>query len=238
MELKMSHKKILIVEDEYPIAKAIHDGLVDEGYEPEIAGSGEEAFKKDIASFSMAILDIRLPGMDGYEVCRRIRQEEHNFPVIFLSARDDVTDRVIGLEMGADDYMVKPFSFRELLSRVKAQLRRAYGTLANEPKSPDRLVIGQLAVDQKSMRVFRDGKDVYLTPIEYRILSLFLEYPGQVLTRDQIITHVWGDAWMVDDPRSVNVHIRHLREKIEEDPAQPELVKTIRGYGYRFDLQD
>ncbi len=234
----MSHKRILIVEDEYPIAKALHDGLEDEGYEPVIAGSGEEAFTKDISSFDLVILDIRLPGMDGYEVCRGIRQKDLHLPVIFLSARDDVMDRVIGLEIGADDYMVKPFSFRELLSRIKAQLRRAYGTLAPEQKASHNVTFGNISVDKKSMRVFKEGKDVYLTPIEYRILALFLENPDQVLSRDQIIDHVWGEVWSVDDTRSVNVHIRHLREKIEVDPSHPSLVMTIRGYGYRFDLKD
>ncbi len=234
----MSHKRILIVEDEYPIAKALFDGLVDEGFEPEIAGSGEDALSKDIATFDLILLDIRLPGIDGYEVCRRVRQKDLNLPVIFLSARDDVMDRVVGLEIGADDYMVKPFSFRELLSRIKAQLRRAYGTLAAEQKSPDTVTFGTILVDKRSMRVFKEGKDVYLTPIEYRILSFFLENPDQVLSRDQIINHVWGEIWSVDDTRSVNVHIRHLREKIEDDPAHPSSIMTIRGYGYRFDLKD
>ncbi len=125
-------KRILIVEDELAIAQAIHDGLQDEGFPSEIADSGEAAAALELSRFALVLLDIRLPGMDGYELCRLIRQRGHKMPVIFVSARDDVVDRILGLEMGADDYIVKPFSFRELLSRIKAQLRRAYGTLAAE----------------------------------------------------------------------------------------------------------
>jgi DNA-binding response OmpR family regulator len=157
-------------------------------------------------------------------------------PIIFVSARDDVTDRIIGLEIGADDYIVKPFSFKELFSRIKAQLRRSVGEFAGGHSSAQIQRFGDIAVDKKSMRVYRDGRDVYLTPIEYRMLQLFLDYPGQVLSRDQIIDHVWGDTWIIDDPKSVNVHMRHLREKIEPDPASPQYFVTVRGYGYRFDL--
>jgi DNA-binding response OmpR family regulator len=232
----MSAKKILIVEDEQSIARAIHDGLKDEGFSSETAGSGEQVKKLDLNVFSLVLLDIRLPGMDGYEVCTWIRRQGYTLPVIFVSARDDVMDRILGLELGADDYIVKPFAFRELLSRIKAQLRRAYGDLSGESDSRTRKQFGNVLVDQRSMRVYRDGKDIYLTPIEYRLLLLFLEYPGQVLTRDQIIDHVWGDTWIIDDPKSVNVHMRHLREKIEEDPARPSYIITVRGYGYRFEF--
>ncbi|MCF7941798.1 MAG: response regulator transcription factor [Spirochaetia bacterium] len=231
-------KRILIVEDELAIAQAIHDGLQDEGFPSEIADSGEAAAALELSRFALVLLDIRLPGMDGYELCRLIRQRGHKMPVIFVSARDDVVDRILGLELGADDYIVKPFSFRELLSRIKAQLRRAYGTLAAETDKAARLTIGHITVDQRSMRVYKDDRDVYLTPIEYRLLQLFLEYPGQVLSRDQIIEHVWGDEWSVDDPRGVNVHMRHLREKIEADPAHPQMIMTVRGYGYRFDIPE
>ncbi len=230
------NRKILIVEDEYPIAKAIHDGLQDESYQSEIVGSGEEVLQKNLSEFSLVLLDIRLPGMDGYEVCKWIRQQGYTMPVIFVSARDDVLDRVLGLEIGADDYIVKPFSFRELLSRIKAQLRRAYGNLSLDQDRSTKRQIGDITIDQRSMRVYKGGEDIYLTPIEYRLLQLFLEYPGQVLSRDQIIDHVWGETWSIDDPKSVNVHMRHLREKIEQDPANPSMIITVRGYGYRFDM--
>ncbi len=229
------NRKILIVEDESAIAKAIHDGLMDEGFSSEIVGTGEAAIESDLELFSLVLLDIRLPGMDGYEVCTWIRQKGYNLPVIFVSARDDVVDRVLGLEIGADDYIVKPFSFRELLSRIKAQLRRAYGTLSFESTKAPKFSLGHIIIDQRSMRVYKDEKDVFLTPIEYRLLQLFIEYPGQVLSRDQIIEHVWGKEWIIEDPRSVNVHMRHLREKLEEDPAHPQMIMTVRGYGYRFD---
>lgn len=142
----------------------------------------------------LLLLDIRLPGIEGYEVCTWVRRQGFTMPIIFLSARDDVTDRILGLELGADDYIVKPFAFRELLSRIKAQLRRAYGDLSRETDHRDKQHFGTITVDRRSMRVYRNGNDVYLTPIEYRLLQLFLDYPGQVLTRDQIIDHVWGET--------------------------------------------
>lgn len=230
------NKRILIVEDEQAIAFGIRDGLQDEGFETTVASSGEAALRLELSNMDLVLLDIRLPGIDGYEVCRQIRNAGFIMPVLFVSARDDVMDRVVGLELGADDFIVKPFSFRELLSRVNAHLRRAYGSLSNEHDSSGKTSFGEVTVDKRSMRVFRNGEDIYLTPIEYRMLMLFLDYPSQVLTRDQIIEHVWGDEWAVDDPRSVNVHLRHLREKLEDDPSQPKLIITIRGYGYRFDL--
>jgi DNA-binding response OmpR family regulator len=232
----MAGKHILIVEDEQAIAQAVHDGLQDEGYTSTIAATAEDAQKLPIDQFALVLLDIRLPGMDGYELCRWLRSEGHTLPIIFVSARDDVTDRIIGLELGADDYIVKPFSFKELLSRIKAQMRRSYGEFSTDSEARRIQRFGAITVDRRSMRVFRDGKDVYLTPIEYRLLQLFLEYPGQVLNRDQIIDHVWGNTWVIDDPKSVNVHMRHLREKIEDDPAHPSYLVTVRGYGYRFDL--
>lgn len=227
---------ILIVEDESAIAEAVRDGLADEGYTSAIAHSAEDALNLKLEQFSLILLDIRLPGMDGYELCRKIRAAGYTMPIIFVSARDDVTDRIIGLEIGADDYIVKPFSFKELFSRIKAQLRRSVGEFAGTDSSAQIQRFGDIAVDRKSMRVYRDGRDVYLTPIEYRMLQLFLDYPSQVLSRDQIIDHVWGDTWIIDDPKSVNVHMRHLREKIETDPAAPQYFITVRGYGYRFDL--
>lgn len=229
---------ILIVEDEPAISKAVHDYLEDEGFDPLVAGSGEAALNQDLERISLALLDIRLPGIDGYQLLTQIRQQGYSFPVIFLSARDDVTDRILGLELGADDYLVKPFSFRELHSRIRAQLRRAYGNLSKEQDQKSRLHIGSLTIDKKGMRVYKDQKDVYLTPIEYRMFLLFVEYPSQVLNRDQIIEHVWGNTWSIDDPKSVNVHLRHLREKIEDDPADPKLILTVRGYGYRFEMPE
>ncbi|MCK5156251.1 MAG: response regulator transcription factor [Spirochaetales bacterium] len=237
----MKRDRILIVEDEPAIADAIFDGLQDEGFVPEKAGSGEKALTLlDSMQIDLVLLDIRLPGIDGYETCRQIRMKGFHMPVIFVSARDEVLDRVVGLEVGGDDYLVKPFSFRELFSRIKAQMRRAYGEFSagNDQVSPENkntIVFGAVSVNIKGMRARRDGKDLFLTPIEMRLLMLFLEYPGQVLTRDQIMNQVWSENWNPEDPKTVNVHIRHLREKIEENPAKPVYLKTVRGYGYRFD---
>ncbi|MBL7006873.1 MAG: response regulator transcription factor, partial [Spirochaetia bacterium] len=212
----MKRDRILIVEDEPAIADAIFDGLQDEGFVPEKAGSGEDALAiLETIQIDLVLLDIRLPGMDGYETCRQIRLKGFHIPVIFVSARDEVLDRVVGLEVGADDYLVKPFSFRELFSRIKAQLRRAYGEFSTgiDPSSAenkDIILFGSIAVDVKGMRARKNGNDLFLTPIEMRLLRLFLEYPGQVLSREQIMNQVWSENWNPDDPRTVNVHIRHL----------------------------
>lgn len=234
----MANNRILIVEDEPAIADAMVDGLRDEGFAPEKAVSGEDALEKiQNMKIDLVLLDLRLPGIDGYETCRRIRNEGIHVPVIIVSARDEVLDRVVGLEVGADDYLVKPFNFRELFSRVKAQLRRAYGEFAVESGANASIVkFGSVAVDTKAMRAKKNAQDLFLTPIEMRLLMFFLEYPGQVMTRDQIMNHVWSEEWNPDDPKTVNVHIRHLREKIEDDPAAPVFLMTVRGYGYRFDL--
>lgn len=234
----MANNRILIVEDEPAIADALFDGLSDEGFAPEKAGSGEEALEKiQNMKIDLVLLDLRLPGIDGYETCRRIRNGGIHVPVIIVSARDEVLDRVVGLEVGADDYLVKPFNFRELFSRIKAQLRRAYGEFAAESGAKDSIIkFGSIAVDTKAMRAKKNGQDLFLTPIEMRLLMFFLEYPGQVMTRDQIMNHVWSEEWNPDDPKTVNVHIRHLREKVEEDPAAPVFLITVRGYGYRFDI--
>lgn len=237
----MEHRHILIIEDEPSIAETMFDGLTDEGYLPVRAETGEEGLTLlSEADIDLVLLDIRLPGIDGYEVCRQIRQRGLRTPVIMVSARDEVLDRVVGLEVGADDYLIKPFSFRELYSRIKAQLRRAYGELSQpaavETKDTGRsYTFGAITVDMLAFRARRQGQDLFLTPIEMRLLVLFIEHVGQTLTRDQILDHVWSDSWNPDDPRTVNVHIRHLREKIEADPAKPVYLKTVRGYGYLFD---
>ncbi|MCF7943832.1 MAG: response regulator transcription factor [Spirochaetia bacterium] len=238
----MKRNRILIVEDEPAIADALYDGLRYEGFEPFKVGTGEAALEQlEAVQIDLVLLDIRLPGIDGYETCRKIRLKGMHLPVIIVSARDEVLDRVVGLEVGADDYLVKPFSFRELFSRVKAQIRRAYGEFADtgdhaSQKDAGLVTFGSVAVDLRGMRARKNGEDLFLTPIEMRLLMFFLEYPGQVLTREQILDHVWSESWNPDDPKTVNVHIRHLREKIEDDPANPAYLKTVRGYGYRLDI--
>ena len=237
----MEHRHILIIEDEPSIAETMFDGLTDEGYLPIKAETGEDGLAiLDRDTVDLVLLDIRLPGIDGYEVCRQMRQKGLKTPVIMVSARDEVLDRVVGLEVGADDYLIKPFSFRELYSRIKAQLRRAYGELAQSAARDEQgdgktYRFGEITVDMLAFRARRHGQDLFLTPIEMRLLVLFIEHAGQTLTRDQILDHVWSESWNPDDPRTVNVHIRHLREKIEPDPARPIYLKTVRGYGYLFD---
>ena len=239
----MLHRKILVIEDETAIAEAIYDCLIDEEYEPVLAQSGETGLELlEAQTIDLILLDIRLPGIDGFTVCRSIREKGYKLPIIIVSARDDVVDRVLGLEMGADDYIIKPFSLRELLSRIKAQLRRAYGDLAHDNdmllmKQQNVVRFGEISFNRKALRAAKNGQDVFLTPIEVKLLLYFLDNLGQVLTREQIMEHVWGTSWNPDDLKTINVHIRHLREKIEPVPSDPVYLITVRGYGYRFELE-
>ena len=181
----------------------------------------------------LMLLDIRLPDMSGFDVCRILRDEGRGLPILMVTARDEEVDKVLGLELGADDYIVKPFSFRELLSRVHAALRRAYGELASAAGA-ELVTFGDVAVDLQRMRVERAGQPVLLTPTEYRLLRHFVTHADQVFTRDSLLEIVWGYDSGVDSQRTVDVHVRHLREKLEEDPAAPRWLLTVRGTGYVF----
>jgi DNA-binding response OmpR family regulator len=227
---------LLYVEDEPAIAKGVIRGLEAEGYRMFWARSAEDGravlHREEI---DLILLDVRLPNMDGFTFCRSIRAEGVTAPIIMLTARDEEVDRVLGLELGADDYLVKPFSLRELISRVRAQIRRAYGELAPGVHAAGRTITaGPLRIDRHSLRVFKHDSEVYLTPIELRILLSLAESAGVTLTRSVLIEHAWGRDYFLEDERTVDVHIRHLREKIEDDPSRPELIQTVRGYGYRF----
>jgi two-component system, OmpR family, response regulator VicR len=234
----MPGETILIVEDEPAVARGLEYGLKAEGFSVLVANDGARALEiargsRDLAAPHLMLLDIRLPDMSGFDVCRALREEGRSLPILMVTARDEEVDKVLGLELGADDYIVKPFSFRELLSRVRAALRRAYGELSSSA-SVQRVAFGDVVVDLQRMRVDREGKVVLLTPTEYRLLRHLVTHPEQVFTRESLLEIVWGYDSTVDSQRTVDVHVRHLREKLEADPALPRWLVTVRGAGYMF----
>ena len=225
---------IMIVEDEPAVARGVQVALEREGYGVSVIGTGEEAVSRfaEIAP-DLVLLDIRLPGIDGFEVCRQLRRQTRA-PILFLTARTDEVDKVVGLEIGADDYLVKPFSLRELMSRVKALLRRAYGELA-DVQAADTLRRGDLVIDLERRRVTRDGERISLTTTEFDLLRHLAARPGRVFTRAQLLELVRDyDAAIEQDERTINVHISHIRDKIEPDPNEPRYIRTVRGVGYAF----
>jgi DNA-binding response OmpR family regulator len=224
--------RILLVDDEQAVQTLLTYPLRKEGYEVVGAMDGQEALDRfSEERFDLVVLDIMLPKLDGIEVCRRLRTRSQ-VPIIMLTAKGDELDKVAGLEMGADDYITKPFSVREFRSRVKAALRRGSmaGSVAagNEP-----IHAGDLEIDFERRSTLLTGKPVQLTYVEFEILATLASSPGRVFTREMLLEHIWGDS-TYRDPRTVDVHIRHLREKLESDPKQPEYLFTVRGVGYRF----
>jgi DNA-binding response OmpR family regulator len=224
--------RILLVDDEQSVQKLLSFPLKREGYEVVAAQDGQEALDRlSENSFDLVVLDLMLPKVDGFEVCRRLRARS-GVPIIMLTARAEEIDKVLGLELGADDYITKPFSLREFRSRVKAVLRRA--SLAREEDAPEEpLQHGDLRIDFERRSVQTSKGDVGLTYVEFEILAALARNPGRVYSRTQLLERVWGDS-AYRDPRTVDVHIRHLREKLETDPREPELILTVRGVGYRF----
>jgi two-component system response regulator RegX3 len=223
-------KKILIIEDEAPLAEALKYTLQKEGYEVAIATDGAEGFERFTRDGAdLLILDLMLPSMDGLEVCRRVRLAS-TVPIIMLTAKDSEVDEILGLEMGADDYITKPFNMRTLITRVKTVLRRSREPVSRGPEEPVRW--GDIVMDGERHEVEVRGKPVQLTPTEYRLLEVFLARPGKALSRPKIMSEVWGDFY--GSTKTLDVHIRHLREKIEVDPAHPEYVTTVRGTGYKL----
>lgn len=225
---------ILLVDDEIAIQKMLEFPLRKDGYEVVIAGDGEEALAKfRDGKFDLVVLDIMMPKLDGLEVCKEIRSFS-NVPIMMLTARADEVDKVIGLELGADDYMTKPFSLREFRSRVKAALRRAGMTADGQGGPADRTIeAGSVVIDPGKRAVTVDGEAITLTFMEFEILMALAAEPGHVLTREALLERVWGDS-AYRDIRTVDVHIRHLREKIEPEPSNPEYILTVRNVGYRF----
>jgi DNA-binding response OmpR family regulator len=224
----------MIVEDEPAVARGVQVALEREGYGVNVIPTGEEAVTRfgELAP-DLVLLDVRLPGIDGFEVCRRLRRETR-VPILFLTARTDEVDKVVGLEIGADDYLAKPFSLRELTSRVKALLRRAYGELA-DVQAAGTIRRGDLLIDLERRRVSRDGDRISLTATEFDILRHLAARPGRVFTRPQLLELVRDyDAAVEQDERTINVHVSHIRDKIEPDPSEPRYIKTVRGVGYAF----
>jgi DNA-binding response OmpR family regulator len=225
---------ILLVDDEDAVRKVLAFPLEKDGYSVVQAGDGEEAMRLfESQPVDLVVLDVMLPRLDGLEVCKRLRATS-TVPIIMLTARDDELDKVLGLELGADDYITKPFSLREFSSRIKAALRRAEMVRPVET-APDEapLEIRELRVDFPKRSVRVRGGEVQLTYVEFEILSALARAPGRVFTRDMLLARIWGDS-AYRDPRTIDVHIRHLREKVERDPKEPEYLFTVRGVGYRF----
>jgi DNA-binding response OmpR family regulator len=224
--------RILLVDDEQSVQKLLAFPLRKEGYEVVPALDGREALERIRGgSFDLVVLDLMLPKVDGFDVCRQIRARS-TVPIIMLTAKADEIDKVLGLELGADDYITKPFSVREFRSRVKAVLRRA--ELARSDDSHEEpLEEGDLRIDFDKRAVSVRDKPVRLTYVEFEILAALARSPGRVFGRTQLLDLVWGDS-AYRDPRTVDVHIRHLREKLERDPKTPELLLTVRGVGYRY----
>jgi len=225
---------ILIVEDEFAVARGIEYALQQEGYTVAMARSGEEGLEfASSQAPDLVVLDVRLPGIDGFEVLRRLRASGSKAPVLMLTARDEEVDKVIGLELGADDYLTKPFGLRELMSRIKALLRRAYGDLADAVGG--RLIRhGDLVIDLERRRVMRGNRRISLTATEFEILRHLAARPGRVYSRRELLELLRDYEALDQDEKTINVHVSHLRDKIEDDPSAPSFVLTVRGAGYAF----
>jgi DNA-binding response OmpR family regulator len=224
--------RILLVDDERSVQTLLAYPLLKDGYEVISAHDGREALERFAQQrFDLVVLDIMLPKLDGIEVCRRLRSRSQ-VPIIMLTAKDDEVDKVLGLEVGADDYITKPFSVREFRSRVRAALRRSEMLRARGVGDAP-IAAGELEVDFERREVRVRGEPVRLTYVEFEILAALASAPGRVLTRDLLLERIWGDS-AYRDPRTIDVHIRHLREKVEPDPHLPEYLLTVRGVGYRF----
>lgn len=230
-------QKVLVVDDEQSIVTLLKYNLETAGYIVDVAYDGEEALKKvKEVKPELIVLDVMLPKKDGIEVCKTIRSDKNLVPILMLTAKDDEFDRVLGLELGADDYMTKPFSPREVVARVKAILRRSQ--IANEVVKDDvddeDIVIDNIRIRPEFFEVYRDDILLELTPKEFELLLYLIERQGRVITREHMLNSVWNYEF-AGDSRIVDVHISHLRDKLEENPKQPKLIKTVRGLGYKLE---
>ena len=229
-------KTVLIVEDEKNIVDILRFNLMREGYRTVEAYDGEDGLHKArTENPDLILLDVMLPKMIGFDVCRALRREGNNVPVIILTAREEETDKVLGLEIGADDYITKPFSMRELIARVGANIRRSamLSTVTADKAMP---VSGDLSINTDSHQVYRAGKAIDLTQREYELLTFLASHPNKVYSRADLMEQVWNYGYVGDDVRTVDVTVRRLREKIEKDPANPAYILTRRGVGYYFSL--
>ena len=221
--------RILIVEDEPDIALGLQQDLLLEGYEVDVVNDGEHAVERaEAGAIDLILLDVMLPGKDGFAVCRELRRSGKRTPIILLTARSQEAEKILGLELGADDYVTKPFSPMELRARIKAALRRGAAT------TPQVYRFGEFEVDFNRFELRRSGKPVDLTPIEFKLLAAFLSSRKSVLTRQQLLDRVWGRDVFVTD-RVVDTHVGNLRRKVEEDPDKPVFLVSVRGVGYRFE---
>lgn len=230
-----SPKKILIIEDEAPISNIIKFNLKKEGYDVETAFDGGEGLKKALAGdVDLILLDIMLPVMDGFEVCKQVR-EKSNVPILMLTAKEEEVDKVLGLELGADDYITKPFGMRELIARIKANIRRVAIANGTEEAEGEVLIkeFGNLVLDMNRYEIKKNGATLDLTLREFELLKYLAEREGKVFSREQLLEDVWGYEYY-GDIRTVDVTVRRLREKLEDDPGDPKYIVTKRGIGYYF----
>lgn len=228
-------KKILIVEDEKNIAQVLAFNITQAGYSYDLAFDGEEGLNKAMTGeFDLILLDLMLPKMDGFEVCRRIRAKMST-PIIIVTAREEEIDKILGLDLGADDYVTKPFSMKVLLARIKSNIRRAAGELVineGETENPNVIVVRDLVVDSDKYRVTNDGQPILLTKKEYELLVHLAKNAGKIYSREALLEEVWGYEDFYGDLRTVDVTVSRLRDKLEKDPAKPEYLMTKRGMGY------
>jgi len=231
MEVNGTMQRILVVEDEPTIATGLQDDLEQENYAIEVVSDGAEAIRRITEEkLDLILLDVMLPGADGFTVCREVRMKGIRTPIIMLTAKGQEVDRVVGLELGADDYVTKPFSPRELIARVKAVLRRTH----DASQSDNSYRFGDITVDFDRFEVLREGEKIDLTAMEFKLLRVFLEHRGQVLSIDELLRKIWGEDVFLTD-RVIYTHVNNLRSKIEKDPRDPKLLVSLRGIGYRFD---
>lgn len=231
----MSKERILIIEDEPNIIELVAYNLEKEGWLVSKAQTGEEGWEKIQAEHpDIILLDLMLPGIDGMEICRRTRQNKltRDIPIIILTAKAEEADRVLGLESGADDYVTKPFSPRELIARIRAVLRRADKNFS-EVEEKEMMVLGPIKMDLRQHKVLVNEQEIELTPKEFDLLHLLMSHPGRAFSREYLLENLWGYEFF-GDTRTVDVHVRRLRQKIEENPAQPYWLETVRGVGYRI----
>ena len=228
--------RLLVVEDDDSIRETVSEVLTSEGYDVLTSSNGGSALNlvlsESSSSFDLIVLDLMMPGLSGLDFCRELRRVNNTTPILVVSARDTETDRVLGLELGADDYLVKPFGLRELVARCRALLRRSCQSAISDSSSHS-FSHANLCLFPSECRVTRDGTDLTLSPKEYKILELFIQNPKRVWSRDQLLEKIWGVDF-IGDTKTVDVHIRWLREKVEQEPSSPQLIRTVRGFGYRF----
>jgi two-component system response regulator RegX3 len=225
--------RILVVDDEPSITEFVSYNLKKDGYEVAVAPDGDTALALAAVNvYDLIVLDVMLPGMDGYEVCRRLRATS-KVPVLFLSARDTELDKVVGLEIGGDDYLAKPFGVRELSARVKALLRRATPENREAGVAGERFEIADVTLDESAHVATSEGREIDLTPREFELLACLMRHAGKVLSREQLLRDAWGWEYLVET-KTVDTHVKRLRDKLEAASVDPSLVETVRGYGYRF----